>query len=109
MFPRNARTSPSTSGATRYIPVKVPIFSISEAEYTLIDMKFTSKSGTESFDELIARVYSAILVSDEKKQLGATLRNPANRKIPAVCAMPEVNVECISFIEYLRASRTIFH
>lgn len=29
-------------------------------------------------------------------------------KIPAVCALPEVNVVCKSFLEYLKGSRAVF-
>lgn len=46
------------------------------------------------------------LVSDESKQKLPDL--PAKRKIPAVCAMNEVGVTCISFIEYIKLSGTVF-
>ncbi|MBN2529728.1 MAG: DUF4411 family protein [Deltaproteobacteria bacterium] len=54
-----------------------------------------------------ARAWFSVLISDEERQPNVP-RLPAKKKIPAVCAMPQVGVECISFIEYLRASGTVF-
>ncbi len=54
-----------------------------------------------------ARAHRAELVSDEARQ--PTLPNiPSKRKIPAVCAMSEVAVPCINFIEYIKRSGEIF-
>jgi hypothetical protein len=48
----------------------------------------------------------AELVSNENKQKLPDL--PAKRKIPAVCAMVEVSVTCINFIEYIKHSGKVF-
>jgi predicted nucleic acid-binding protein len=50
--------------------------------------------------------HNADLVSDESKQKLPDL--PAKRKIPAVCAMDEVGITCISFIEYIKLSGAVF-
>jgi hypothetical protein len=54
-----------------------------------------------------ARVHKAELVSDEKRQT-ALPKEPTKRKIPAVCAMKEVNVLCMNFIEFIKRSDEIF-
>lgn len=54
-----------------------------------------------------ARVHKAGLVSDEKRQ-NALLKEPTKRKIPAVCAMKEVNVLCINFLEFIKRSDEVF-
>ena len=54
-----------------------------------------------------ARAHSAELVSDEERQ-PTPPQVPAKRKIPATCAMTDVAVPCISFIEYIRRSEVIF-
>jgi predicted nucleic acid-binding protein len=54
-----------------------------------------------------ARLHRAELVSDEARQPNPP-KIPSNRKIPAVCAMPTVSVSCINFIEYIKASGTVF-
>jgi hypothetical protein len=54
-----------------------------------------------------ARAHSAELVSDEGKQ-NHFPDIMAKRKIPAVCAMIEVSVTCINFIEYIKRSGVIF-
>jgi len=53
------------------------------------------------------RVHKAELVSDEKRQT-AVSRELAKKKIPAVCAMKEVDVPCINFIEFIKRSGEIF-
>jgi len=54
-----------------------------------------------------AKICSAELVSNEARQ--PKLPNePRNRKIPAVCAMPEVSVVCINFLEYLKRTEAVF-
>jgi len=68
------------------------------------------KTGVGENDLLIiatARAFSAVLVSEEKRQ-PAVPTVAANRKIPSVCSMPEVNVRCINFIEYLKRSKAVF-
>lgn len=54
-----------------------------------------------------ARAHGAELVSDEKRQMHP-LDIPAKQKIPAVCAMPDVSVACITFIEFIKRSDVIF-
>jgi len=54
-----------------------------------------------------ARANNAILVSDEERQ--TTLpKVPSKKKIPAVCAMKEVNVPCMNFIAFIKNSEEIF-
>ena len=54
-----------------------------------------------------ARSRGIELVSDEERQ--PTLpKEPSKRKIPAVCAMKEVTVDCINYIEYLKKSDVVF-
>jgi hypothetical protein len=49
----------------------------------------------------IARENNKILVSDESRQNKLpTLKS--NYKIPAVCDLPEVNIECVSFLDLLK-------
>lgn len=66
--------------------------------------------GVDENDLLIistAKAHNGELVSDEEKQ--STLPQiPAKRKIPAVCVMPEVDLICMNFIEYLKRSDVIF-
>lgn len=54
-----------------------------------------------------ARAHDAELLTDEARQpnLPKQLRR---YKIPAVCALPEVQVFCLSFVEYFRRSGAIF-
>lgn len=54
-----------------------------------------------------ARSIGADLVSDEERQ-PAVPREPSKRKIPAVCAMPEVAVTHMKFVEYLKQSGAVF-
>lgn len=49
----------------------------------------------------IAKENNKTLVSDESRQNKLPALK-SNYKIPAVCEMPEVNVECISFLELLK-------
>jgi len=53
-----------------------------------------------------ARVHRAELVSDEGRQKLPDI--PAKRKIPAVCAMPDVSVPCINFIDFIKRSNAVF-
>jgi hypothetical protein len=54
-----------------------------------------------------ARSVNAELVSDEERQ-PTVPREPSKRKIPAVCAMPEVAVTHMKFVEYLKQSGAVF-
>ena len=54
-----------------------------------------------------AAVEGAELVSNEARQTRDP-DVPAKRKIPSVCAMPEVRVRCVNFIELIRASGEVF-
>lgn len=54
-----------------------------------------------------ARAHQAELVSDERRQTGLP-QAPSKRKIPAVCAMTEVDVPCINFIDFIRRSGQVF-
>lgn len=53
-----------------------------------------------------ARILSAELVSNEGRQKKPD--DPRKRKIPAVCALPEVAVPCVNFLEYLRRGGAVF-
>jgi hypothetical protein len=55
-----------------------------------------------------AHVNHAELVSDEARQTSLP-KTPSNRKIPAVCKMDEIDVRCVSFIEYIKQSNEIFN
>jgi predicted nucleic acid-binding protein len=52
--------------------------------------------------------HQSILVSEEKRQTILPV-DSAKRKIPAVCAMEGISIECISFIEFIKRSNEIFH
>lgn len=54
-----------------------------------------------------AKSNGTTLVSDEKRQFSLPA-NTARYKIPAVCNLPSVNVQCKSFIELIRDSGAIF-
>lgn len=54
-----------------------------------------------------ARAHQAELVSDERRQTGLP-QATSKRKIPAVCAMTEVDVPCINFIDFIRRSGQVF-
>jgi predicted nucleic acid-binding protein len=54
-----------------------------------------------------ARAHQAELVSDERRQTGLP-QAPSKRKIPAVCAMTEVDVPCINFIDFIRRTGQVF-
>ena len=47
------------------------------------------------------------LVSDEQVQPALPKKMP-NYKIPAVCAMKEVGVECINFLDFIKKSKVVF-
>lgn len=54
-----------------------------------------------------ARAAGTELVTDEGRQTSTPLE-PSKRKIPAVCAMPGVAVQCINFIELIKRSNQVF-
>jgi hypothetical protein len=54
-----------------------------------------------------AKVHRVELVSDEEKQLNLP-QILSKRKIPAVCAMSEVAVSCINFLEFIKQSGEVF-
>jgi Domain of unknown function (DUF4411) len=54
-----------------------------------------------------ARINGASLVSNEGVQTTAPLE-PSKRKIPAVCAMTGIGVECLSFLSYIKQSKATF-
>lgn len=74
----------------------------------ILDDKYGGGVGeNDLFIIATARVSHAVLVSDERVQAGLP-KLMANYKIPAVCGMQEVSVECISFLEFIKRSRAIF-
>jgi len=49
----------------------------------------------------IAKIYNLILITEESRQLSLPTKK-SNYKIPAVCALNEVNINCKSFIDLLK-------
>lgn len=67
-------------------------------------------SGVNENDLLIistALVHELTLVSDEHPQSDVPKEN-RNLKIPRVCSLPQVRVECITFLEMIRRSGEVF-
>lgn len=54
-----------------------------------------------------ARTLAVTLVSNEGRQLKKP-DVPSKQNIPAVCGLLQVAVECINFLEYIKASREVF-
>lgn len=54
-----------------------------------------------------ARTAQIRLISNEATQPGRP-KMMANYKIPAVCAMADVRVDCISFVEFVKQSKVVF-
>lgn len=54
-----------------------------------------------------ARTYGGQLLTDEERQ-ATTPKVSAKRKIPAVCGLEGVSVECLSFLEYIKRSKVVF-
>lgn len=50
----------------------------------------------------IAKENEKILVSEESRQNNLSLLLKPNYKIPAVCGLPEVNIECVCFVDLLK-------
>jgi hypothetical protein len=68
------------------------------------------RAGVGENDLLIiatARAQRAKLVSEERRQNDLPKELP-NYKIPAVCAMVEVSVPCINFIDFIKHSAVVF-
>jgi hypothetical protein len=68
------------------------------------------KAGVGENDLLIiatVREQRAELVSDERRQPDLP-KELHNYKIPAVCAMAEVSVPCINFIDFIKRSAVVF-
>lgn len=73
----------------------------------IVDEKYGSGVGEN--DLLIiatARASRAILVSEERQP--GPPKFPYNSKIPTVCAMQQVQVECITFLEFIKRSGVVF-
>lgn len=67
-------------------------------------------NGVDENDLLIiatAFLWGQELVSDEARQ-PTIPQNLARQKIPAVCALPTVKVNCVSFLEFIKQSGRIF-
>lgn len=75
----------------------------------IVDDKYHVKGVGENDIIIIAtaRLQRAELVSDEERQLNVP-KEQTKRKIPAVCAMVGVQVRCVSFSEFFKASREVF-
>ena len=54
-----------------------------------------------------ARAHEAELLTDEGRQPNLP-QSRRNYKIPAVCALPEVQTVCLSFVEFLKRSQAVF-
>jgi len=54
-----------------------------------------------------AKIMETVLISNEAMQTGLP-KDYRKCKIPAVCHLSEVNVECIDFLEYLKKSERVF-
>lgn len=55
-----------------------------------------------------AKLAGLTLVSEEGRQFRPP-KIKAKYKIPAVCGLPDVAVECINFIEVIKSSAAVFH
>ncbi|KAF3997004.1 DUF4411 family protein [Glaciimonas immobilis] len=74
----------------------------------IVDDKYGAGVGeNDLFIIATARAHRAILVSDERMQPDLPKLMP-NYKIPAVCKMEGVNVECINFLEFIKRSGAVF-
>jgi len=74
----------------------------------IVNDKYHPKGVGENDLLIIAttRSLNTDLVTEEKQ---LTLpKEPAKKKIPAVCAIKEVNIPCLNFIEFIKRSNEIF-
>lgn len=55
----------------------------------------------------IAQCSDVVLISNEAKQFAKPTKL-FNYKIPAVCALPDVSVDCISFLDLIKQSKAVF-
>ena len=75
-----------------------------------VDAENYNPKGVGANDVLIiatARVLGASLLSNEGVQ-ALVPTNLSRCKIPAVCAMPAVRVECMSFLDYIKRSKAVY-
>ncbi len=75
----------------------------------IIDDNYDTKGVGEN-DILIistSKVHDLNLFTEERLQLNLP-DNMSKYKIPAVCMLPAVNVECDKFIDYIKASGAVF-
>lgn len=95
------------------IAVSNEIIEIALQAKTLIGVK-DDKYHTKGVDEndliiiATAKSKNADLISEEAKQPTLSSNEPSKRKIPAVCALPDIAVTCLNFVEYLKRSGAIF-
>ena len=54
-----------------------------------------------------ARAHGVELVTEERRQSAVPLE-PSKRRIPAVCALQEVAVSCVNFIEFIKRTDEVF-
>lgn len=69
------------------------------------------KQGVDENDLLIiatAQIKRYTLVSEESKQPSLSKKEPTKVKIPAVCLLRDVGVNCINFVEYIKGSQAVF-
>ncbi|BDI03312.1 DUF4411 family protein [Sphaerotilus microaerophilus] len=74
-----------------------------------VDGERYNPKGVDENDLIIvasARLFGSELISNEARQAGQQV--PAKCKIPAVCAMAQVDVRCLNFLEYLKRSGRVF-
>lgn len=86
-------------------PLTVDSLSIAQKIKTLLDIEEEKYRGGVGENDLfiiaISKETDATLVSDEKRQIPLPQLKP-NYKIPAVCAMQGVDVECVCFTDLLK-------
>lgn len=74
----------------------------------IIDDKYGEGVGeNDLFIIATTRLCHTILVSDERTQPSPP-KKMQNYKIPAVCSMKDVGVECINFLDFIKKSKVVF-